>query len=219
MILLYGGSFDPVHRGHVDTARAAATAVQASTVVWIPAALSPLKTSSAASGQQRRAMLREMLAAVAEPHWQLDDSELAAPPPSYTINTLRRWRDRIGPNAPLAFLMGRDSLMQLPRWQDWQKLTDYAHLLIARRPDCSEVLREPLKSWLENRQLDGPELLQSRPFGSLVLLDTPLRPISSSDLRASLADQRQTEDWLMPGVRDYIDQHGLYREPENPASS
>ena len=164
-----------------------------------------------------------MLQEAGEPHWQLDDSELAAPPPSYTINTLRRWRAQVGPSAPLAFLMGRDSLLQLPRWQDWQKLTDYAHLLIARRPGCGEALgealTEPLKSWLENRQLGGPDLLQSRPFGSLVLLDTPLRPISSTDLRASLADQRQTEDWLMPGVRDYIDQHGLYREPENPASS
>ena len=219
MILLYGGSFDPVHRGHVDTARAAAAAVQASQVVWIPAALSPLKTGSVASADQRSAMLQRMLTEAGEPHWQLDNSELLAPPPSYTINTLRRWRAQVGPSAPLAFLMGRDSLLQLPRWQDWQKLTDYAHLLIARRPDCSEALTEPLKSWLENRQLSGPELLQSRPFGSLVLLDTPLRPISSTDLRASLADQRQTEDWLMLGVRDYIDQHGLYREPENPASS
>lgn len=219
MILLYGGSFDPVHRGHVDTARAAAAAVQASQVLWIPAALSPLKAGSVASADQRREMLQRMLLEAGEPRWQLDDSELTAPPPSYTINTLRRWRVQIGPSAPLAFLMGRDSLLQLPRWQDWQKLTDYAHLLIARRPDCSEELTEPLKSWLENRQLGGPELLQSRPFGSVVLLETPLRPISSSDLRASLADQRQTEDWLMPGVRDYIDQHGLYREPENPASS
>lgn len=219
MILLYGGSFDPVHRGHVDTARAAAAAVQASQVLWIPAALSPLKAGSVASADQRREMLQRMLLEAGEPRWQLDDSELTAPPPSYTINTLRRWRAQIGPSAPLAFLMGRDSLLQLPRWQDWQKLTDYAHLLIARRPDCSEELTEPLKSWLENRQLGGPELLQSRPFGSVVLLETPLRPISSSDLRASLADQRQTEDWLMPGVRDYIDQHGLYREPENPASS
>lgn len=219
MILLYGGSFDPVHRGHVDTARAAAAAVQASNVVWIPAALSPLKAGSVASADQRREMLQRMLVSVGEPGWQLDDSELQAPPPSYTINTLQRWRAQVGPSAPLAFLMGRDSLLQLPRWQDWQKLIDYAHLLIARRPGCNEPLTEPLKSWLENRQLDGPELLQSRPFGSLVLLDTPLRPISSTDLRASLADQRQTEDWLMPGVRDYIDQHGLYREPENPASS
>jgi len=219
MILLYGGSFDPVHRGHVDSARAAAAAVQASQVVWIPAALSPLKTGSVASAGQRRDMLQLMLNEAGEPNWQLDDSELLAPPPSYTINTLRRWRTQVGPSAPLAFLMGRDSLLQLPCWQDWQALTDYAHLLIASRPGCSEVLTEPLKSWLENRQLGGPDLLQSRPFGSLVLLDTPLRPISSTDLRASLADQRQTEDWLMPGVRDYIDQHGLYREPENPASS
>lgn len=219
MILLYGGSFDPVHRGHVDTARAAAAAVQARQVVWIPAALSPLKAGSAASTGQRRGMLVCMLAEAGEPHWQLDDRELTAPPPSYTIHTLRRWRAQIGPDAPLAFLMGRDSLLQLPRWQDWQTLTNHAHLVIARRPGSEAALAEPLKSWLENRQLAGPELLQSRPSGGVLLLDTPLRPISSTDLRAALADQRQTEDWLMPGVRDYIDQHGLYREPENPASS
>jgi nicotinate-nucleotide adenylyltransferase len=219
MILLYGGSFDPVHRGHVDTARAAAEAVQASQVVWIPAALSPLKTGSVASADQRRDMLQQMLANVGEPHWQLDDSELLAPPPSYTINTLKRWRSLVGAETRLAFLLGQDSWLQLPQWQGWEKLTDYAHLLIARRPGYTDTPSELLKTWLQNRQLDAPELLQSRPFGSVVLLETPLRPISSTDLRALLADQRQTEDWLMPSVRDYIDQHGLYREPENPASS
>jgi len=219
MILLYGGSFDPVHRGHVDTARAAAAAVKATQVVWIPAALSPLKQGSVASAAQRRAMLQAMLASEGEANWHVDDAELSAPPPSYTINTLMRWRQQVGANTPLAFLMGQDSWLQLAQWRDWQMLTDYAHLLIARRPGYGHEVAEPLKSWLQNRQLDAPELLQSRPFGSVMLLETPLRPISSTDLRALLADQRQTKDWLSPGVRDYIDQHGLYREPENPASS
>lgn len=219
MILLFGGSFDPVHRGHVETARAAQQAIAASRLVWLPTSRSPLKDVVNTSPAQREAMLRLMLATSSEASWSLDLGELQAPPPSYTIDSLRRWRRQLGPQQPLAFLMGRDSLQGLMRWRDWQRLCDYAHLVIASRPGHVEPLPEPLQNWLENRQISSPELLQSRPFGQALLLDTPPWPVSSTDLRSALTDQRPTGDWLEPAIRDYIDQHGLYRSPEKPASS
>lgn len=219
MILLFGGSFDPVHRGHVETARAAQQAISATRLVWLPTSRSPLKHVVNSSPAQREAMLQLMLTANAEPSWTLDLDELRAPPPAYTIDSLRRWRQRIGPEQPLAFLMGRDSLQGLMRWRDWQQLGDYAHLVIASRPGHDQALPEPLQNWLENRQISGPELLQSRPFGQALQLATPPWPVSSTDLRSALTDQRPTGDWLEPAVRDYIDQHGLYRSPEKPASS
>lgn len=217
MILLYGGSFDPVHRGHVETARAVQDRLGQPTLVWLPTSRSPLKDGSGSTPAQREAMLHLTLAA--RPHWQLDTSELHAPPPAYSIDSLRRWRAHIGPDQPLAFLMGRDSLAQLPRWRDWQALCDVAHLVVASRPGHDIALPEPLQNWLKNRQILTPDLLQSRPFGHVLLLDTPPWPVSSTDLRSALADQRPIRDWLEPAVRDYIDQHGLYRSTENPAAS
>ncbi len=220
MILIFGGSFDPVHRGHVETARAAQRAVAATRLVWLPTSRSPLKDRSRSTPAQREAMLRLMLAANAgDAGWSLDLGELHAPPPAYTIDSLRRWRAEVGPQQPLGFLMGRDSLQGLMQWRHWQALTDVAHLVIASRPGHAVALPESLQNWLENRQISRPELLQSRPFGHVLLLDTPPWPVSSTDLRSALTDQRPTRDWLEPAIRDYIDQHGLYRSPENPAAS
>ena len=219
MILLFGGSFDPVHRGHVETARAAQRVVAASRLVWLPTSRSPLKASGGATAGQREAMLKLVLAAQGDPTWSLDDTELRAPPPAYTMDTLRRWRAAAGAGAPLAFLMGRDSFESLERWRDWQALTDVAHLVVASRPGHDQALPASLASWLKNRQISSPELLQSRPFGHVLMLTTPPWPVSSTDLRSALADRRPAGDWLEPAVRDYIDQHGLYRSPENTASS
>lgn len=219
MILLFGGSFDPVHRGHAETARAAQLAVAAERLVWLPTSRSPLKGHGGAGPAQRETMLRLMLAASGEASWSLDLHELRAPPPAYTLDTLRRWRADLGPDAPLAFLMGRDSLEGLMRWRDWEQLTDHAHLVVASRPGHAAPLPDVLKNWLENRQVSHPELLQSRPFGHVLLLSTPPWPVSSTDLRSALTDQRPTRDWLEPAVRVYIEQHGLYRSPENTASS
>jgi len=219
VILLFGGSFDPVHRGHVETARAAQRATGAERLVWLPTSRSPLKERVGGSPAQREAMLRLMLAHGGEPSWSLDLAELHAPPPAYTIDTLRRWRAAIGATAPLAFLMGRDSLESLPRWRDWQALAGIAHLIVASRPGHTGDLPDAVRSWLKNRRISDPKLLQSRPFGHVLTLDTPPWPVSSTDLRAALADQRPVGDWLEPVVRDYIEQHGLYRSPENTASS
>lgn len=218
MILLFGGSFDPVHVGHVGIARAAQQALQPQRLLWLPTPRSPLKDAAGASAEHRATMLDAMLAAAREPAWGVDDRELAQPTPTYTIDTLRRWRAELGPNTPLAFLIGLDSLHTLPAWRDWQALTDVAHLVVAHRPGQPVEMPEQVRSWLKNRQISSPVLLQSRPFGSVMLLDTPPCPVSSTALRAALADDRPPQEWLPAGVGDYIVRHGLYRATENPTS-
>lgn len=234
LTIIFGGSFDPVHQGHVATARAVQAQTQAARLVWLPAARSPLKSTTGAGAQARQAMLECMLQQAAEPSWSLDLSELQAPPPSFTITSLQRWRSALGAQPPLAFLIGRDSLNTLESWQQWQVLTDFAHLIIARRPKTDATYSANVTSWLENRQISSAKLLQSRPFGAVLELETPPWPISSSELRRMLAispesaseqdsDEQSGESslahWLDAGVRDYIKQHGLYRLQENPASS
>lgn len=212
LTLLFGGSFDPVHRGHVETARASQHLTGACQIIWLPTPRSPLKARTGATPEQRAELLRLALADAGEPSWLLDTEELRLPPPTYSIDTLRRWRARLGADRPLAFLMGRDSLAGLSAWRDWRRLCEYAHLVVASRPGHDAALPTEIENWAENRRISRAELLQSRPFGSLLLLDTPPWPVSSTDLRTALADGRQTSDWLAPAVRDYIDHHGLYLE-------
>lgn len=216
MIILYGGSFDPVHRGHVETARATQTALPGARLVWVPAARSPLKPGMHTGAEDRLAMLRQ--ATADEPTWSVDAHELHVPPPSYTIDTLRRWRARIGPDQPLAFLMGRDSFDTLTHWRDWQHLTTLAHLVVASRPGSEGPVPTALATWLESRQIFAAGMLQSSPFGQVLMLPTPAWPVSSTALRHALAHGAPVGDWLTPAVAEHIAAHALYRSPESPAS-
>ena len=152
------------------------------------------------------------------PRVELDLREVNRPGPSYTIDTLRRWRRRIGPEQPLAFLIGRDSLQTLPAWRDWDRLTEVAHLVVATRPGHEQPLPMALADWWSARQTDQPKLLQCAPSGRILTLTTPPWPISSSILRLALHTREPVADWLAPAVQDYIDHHGLYRPPETPAN-
>lgn len=219
MLMLFGGSFDPVHIGHREVATAAQQLLGADRVVWLPNYRSPLKSMSHTSAQQRQHMLELMLAHSQQTSWQLDLHELHSATPCYTINSLRRWRQQLGPNQPLVFLIGQDSLQQLSQWRDWQKLTDFAHLAVVSRTSATIAITDEIKNWLKNRLTDSSQLIQSRPFGNVIMLNTPFWDISSTQLRTALADQRPLDDWLDPPVRDYILTLGLYRHLESNASS
>lgn len=164
-------------------------------------------------------MLRLQLSACAETSWHLSDDELSQAAPAYTVDTLKRWRQRIGSATPLAFLIGADSLHSLPRWRDWQNLTDLAHIVIATRPGITLDWPNAVKIWLKSHHQSDAKLLQSRPFGAVLRLDTPARDISSTELRQRIGKNLPTDDWLATPVRDYIANHGLYRATETPASS
>src|SRR5690606_18972130 len=121
--VLYGGTFDPVHEGHLAVARFARDAL-AATVHFMPAADPPHRPAPGANAAQRVEMLR--LALADEPGLGLDLRELACREPSWTVETLRRLRDEIGQDAPVALLVGADSFLDLPRWREWRELFDLA---------------------------------------------------------------------------------------------
>lgn len=217
LIGLYGGSFDPVHLGHVATAEELRDRFPFAEIRFLPAARSPLKAGSSADSQ-RLAMLR--LALAGKQGLTIDDRELRRPPPSYTIDSLREIRRELGPAAPLVFILGLDSFLELPRWKDWQQLTDFAHLLVVSRPGSRPVFAPPLSDWLEKHRIVAPESLESRApqdgQGKVLLVETAPHAIASRDIRAALSAGRDTSHWLNPAVRDYIDQHPLYRGDADP---
>lgn len=206
--LLYGGTFDPVHAGHLAVARAARAALGAE-VAFLPAADPPHRSAPGASALQRARMLE--LAILGEPGFRVDRRELERAGPSYTVDTLREVRAEAGPAAPLAWLVGADAFRGLPTWRDWPDLLALAHFVVAVRPGHDlESLPTELAEACAGRWAGAPADLDRVPSGSVFRLAMPLHPASATELRERLRTGRGDDGWLAPAVRDYIAARGLY---------
>jgi nicotinate (nicotinamide) nucleotide adenylyltransferase len=141
---LLGGSFDPVHRGHLQLARDARDQLGLAEVRWLPAGQPWQKTGLTPAGH-RLAMVH--LALQDESRMSVDAHEIERDGPSYTIDTLRELRRALGPQVPLVLLIGGDQLERLDTWRAWDELLNHAHLAVARRNDAVLVLNDRLHAW------------------------------------------------------------------------
>jgi len=212
----YGGTFDPVHDGHVAIARAARDALQAN-VALLPARDPPHKALTGADATQRTEMLE--LAIADEPGLVVDRRELRRAGPSYSVDTLAELRAELGADAPIAWLVGADSLRQLHTWHRWRELFERAHLLVVQRPGADIDMAalgtaSPIVAELVEQRRRPPETLAATTHGGFAVLPLPgLRPESSTELRRRIAAGEPWEHWVPPSVAAYIVRHGLYREP------
>jgi nicotinate-nucleotide adenylyltransferase len=216
LLVCYGGTFDPVHNGHLAVARAARDALDAR-VALIPAHDPPHKGPTRADATQRAAMLD--LAIAGEPGLSVDRRELLRAGPSYSFDTLGELRAELGGRAPIAWLIGADSLLQLHTWHRWRELFDRAHIVAVQRPgsevdaarlraQAPDVLAEIAGRWLP------PADLAATACGGFVLLAMrDLRPESSTELRRRIREGDVWQGWVPPAVAAYIDSQGLYRDP------
>ncbi|WMJ70028.1 nicotinate-nucleotide adenylyltransferase [Stenotrophomonas sp. 24(2023)] len=211
--IYYGGTFDPVHLGHLAIARAARDELQVA-VRMLPAADPPHRAPPGASAEQRCAMLS--LAIGDEPGLLLDRRELVRaarqPGPSYTVDTLRELRAELGPSRPLAWLVGADSLLGLPGWHQWQALFELAHFIVAERPGSplQQAVDGALGEALEGRWAVNEQALFAAPAGCVLRLHQPLRSESASAVRAQIAAAGPWRALLPPAVADYVATQGLY---------
>lgn len=207
----YGGSFDPVHRGHVAVALAVARALDA-TVHLLPAADPPHKDATHAGAGHRRRMLE--LAVAGERGLKVDAREMERDGPSYSVDTLASIRHMIGPAAPLAWVIGADSLVGLHRWHRWQALFELAHVIAVGRPGHAlepEAAGDPAAAAFLRARLRPLDGLASAPAGTLALLPMePPRTESSTAIRALAADGGAWEAQVPPSVAAYIRRHRLY---------
>lgn len=218
LVVLYGGTFDPVHNGHLAIARAAARALGC-VVRLMPAADPPHRPAPGASARQRAHMLD--LAVQDEPELRVDLRELERQGPSYTVQTLRELR-AADPQVPVALLVGADSFIGLPSWRDWQALFGLTHFVIADRPGEAwgpGGLPGPLAAQAQGRWSDDPAELSAQPAGRLLALRQPLHEASATDLRARIAAGRPWRHLVPAAVAGYIQAHGLYRDAADTASS
>lgn len=206
--VLYGGTFDPVHAGHLAVAHAAVAAFGA-TVHFLPAADPPHRAPPGASAAQRAHMVA--LAIGGDPQLALDTRELRRGGPSYTVLSLRDLRQELGPAAPLAWLIGADAFCGLPTWHDWTALFDLAHFAVVGRPGSDPLsLPEPLQAACVGRWTRDARDLEATPAGCLFRLEMAPHPASASAIRAALRAGTGDRGWLPAPVADYIRAQGLY---------
>ncbi len=210
VIGILGGTFDPVHLGHVALAEAALRGLPLGEVLWLPSGSPGHRAPPVASARDRLAMLR--LATAGNPRYRIDDVELGLSEPTYTVHSLTRLRAQLGNGQPLALLLGSDSFLSLPTWLRWRELFDLAHIAVASRPDYlpSDGGPAPELSAEIARRSARPEQLAASAAGRIVRFDMPPVAISSSAIRAQLAAVQDTRHLLPAAVLAYIQAQHLY---------
>lgn len=215
MIGIFGGTFDPVHFGHLRLAQEAASALGLQQVRFIPAGEPWLRDAPRASAQQRLEMVR--LACAGNPLFAVDDREIRRFGPSYTVDTLSELRAELGAEQPLCLLLGADAFLGLATWHRWQDLFGLAHIAVAHRPGFAPSswagsMPPALQQALAARQTTAPSALAKAPAGQIYIYAITPLDISASHIRTEL-QQGKSPRYLVPdAVLDYISQNQLYSE-------
>ena len=201
--LLFGGTFDPPHRGHVEPCRAAADAIGAARIIVIPASISPTKTARPTDDIHRLAMLE--LAFADEPRSVVSTIELDRAGPSYFVDTLRAMRAELGPDVDLRFLIGVDQALHFDRWREPDAILALATPVVLIRPPWSRTTFVHALS-----EVYGAD--DAERWGQWVL-DAPLIDLSATQVRAMLRAGEDVGTALPARVIAYIREHGLYASP------
>ncbi len=215
-VALLGGSFDPVHNGHVALANYFVDLIKPDELRVIPAGNPWQKDGLQASGKDRVAMVRNAFGTkitAQQVPVNLDQQEILRASATYTIDTLRSVRTELGPEVSIVFLMGADQLQHLNTWQEWQKLFDYAHVCAASRPGFAmDAAHIPVDVAQEFAKRAGtPTQIRSTAQGFACLATNLEVDISATEIRAALQRGEQPISLVPHGVLDYIEQHHLYK--------
>lgn len=207
---LFGGTFDPIHYGHLRPVEALARQIGLQQVTLLPNNVPPHKPQPEASAAQRVAMIEQAIAD--RPLFNIDLRELQRQTPSYTVETLRGLRAERGPQQPVGFIIGQDSLLTLHHWHQWQELLELCHLLVCKRPGYpAEMANEEMQNWLDRHVCRDTARFHQQPHGLIYLADTPMINISATEIRQRYLQKQSCSDLLPDAVIDYISHAGLYR--------
>jgi len=209
---ILGGTFDPIHFGHLRLAEEMLELAELKLIRFIPTGTPPHRDTPQVSARHRSAMVR--LAIADQPAFVLDEREVDLTAPCYTVDTLRELRTELGASQSLCLLMGGDAFLQLHTWHNWEQLFELAHIVVGYRPGYTLVERihsatEKLRLHYQ-RRLCAVAALSQQPSGGIVELAIPKLEISATLIRRRVEENRSIRYLLPNSVADYIHQHHLY---------
>ncbi len=212
---ILGGTFDPIHNGHLRIAQEALEQCELSQVRFVPSGTPPHRGVPKAPAKVRWEMVR--LAMNGNPDFLVDVHEVFRTDPCYTVDTLTALRAELGADQPLCLILGGDAFLQLHTWHDWKRLFALAHLVVLQRaggPPLGNAMASAdgaLQTEYRARLAPGAAALREAPNGAIFVADMPALEISSTDIRRRCAEGKSVR-YLMPdAVINYITTHSLYK--------
>ena len=208
---LFGGTFDPIHLGHLQVAADAQRQLQLDEVRFIPCHQPAHKAQPLASAHHRVAMITQGIQPY--PSFRCDTCELERDQPSYTLDTLIHLRNLLGHDIGFYWLIGADAFSQIDQWSRWEQLLDYTHFVVMERAGEKVQFTTPsLPIWLQTHRATIAEAIHQTHGHIIECAVTPMT-ISSSDIRKRLMNRESVDSLLAPSVIQYVQQHSLYTEP------
>ncbi len=206
---IFGGTFDPVHYGHLRSALELVEHLQLDHLRLMPCANPPHGKNPALDAGHRAAMVE--LAVADEPRLRCDRRELLRTGASYTVDSLLELRRELGGDISLCLVMGGDAVARINTWHRWEEILGLAHIVVLARPGWQLPATGEVASWLDSGRMSTAAGLAQRPGGGIHIEELRQLPISSTEIRGMLAEGRSPRYLLPEQVLDYIHSKRLYR--------
>ena len=213
LVGIFGGTFDPIHYGHLRVAEDIVETVGLQKMYFVPAGMPRLRHSPVASPKHRVEIVR--LAIQKNPDFVLDDREIYRDGVSYSIDSIREFKQEFGEEVRLCLVLGADAFIKLPEWNNWKELFNLCHFIVSTRPGYTltlikELLSKELREECSQRWVSNTESLRKDMSGLIFIASTTMLDISATSIRAHIADGRSVRH-LVPSVTvNYISENKLY---------
>ena len=212
---ILGGTFDPIHNGHLRLAQEALEQCDLTAVRFIPSGTPPHRSAPHASAQQRLDMVR--LALRNNTAFMLDEREVHRTDPCYTVDTLTALRAELGAQQPLCLLLGGDAFLLLHTWHQWKQLFELAHIVVMQRAglplgNAMNTADAALRTEYQTRLAPSTRVLHESAAGAILVADMPALEISATDIRRRCGEKKNIHYLLPDAVADYLQSHHLYTQ-------
>lgn len=206
---LLGGTFDPIHKGHVHLAQSVYQRLPLAEIRFVPAAHPLLRRVVPQASEAARVHMVQLVVDT-QPFFQLDDREIRRGGESYTIDTLRDIRREL-PHTPLCLMIGVDQFSQFDQWKAWEDIPSVSHIVVTTREGFECRINPAIKDFLFRYKTDKVEDLQQQVAGKIFMLPLDTLPISSTQIRESIVKGEDVSAWLPASVAAFIEREKMYQ--------